>query len=113
MSLALEPSAAVVTVSGDVDIDIADELRALLERAAGERRNVILNLTMAHTIDAAGLGTLVRARNAARRRQGELLLAGPSPFIQTVLRTMRLHTAFRVFRSPDEAATATRDRHWS
>jgi anti-anti-sigma factor len=111
VSVTLERSVALVRVIGDLDVVVADELRGALERAALARPTVIVDLTAAHTIDPAGLGALVRARNAARRRQGELVLAGPSRFVQTVLRTMRLHTAFRVFRSPGEALAAAEPSH--
>ena len=56
-------------------------------------------------------GTLVRARHAARRHHGELLLAAPSRFIPTVLRTMRLHTAFRTFTTLRQAVAAVDSRN--
>jgi anti-anti-sigma factor len=102
----LGPAAAVVRVRGDLDLDVAPGLRAALERATAARPYVVVDLSEAGVIDAAGLGALVRARNSARRRQGELLLAGPSRFVQTVLRTMRLHTAFRSFGTVEQAVAA-------
>lgn len=107
------PTAAVVHVTGEIDIAVAPDLRSALEAAVVAQSNVIVDLSQAGVIDSAGLGTLVRARNAARRRQGELLLAGPSRFVQTVLRTMRLHTAFRTFGTVQQAITATHRTGWS
>jgi anti-anti-sigma factor len=101
------PTAAVVRVTGEIDMAVAPELRSALEAAVGAHPNVIVDLSQAGVIDSAGLSTLVRARNAARRRQGQLLLAGPSRFVQTVLRTMRLHTAFRTFGTVQQAVLAT------
>jgi anti-sigma B factor antagonist len=98
-------SASVVHIAGDIDPDVAVELRPALEMALRERPYVIADLTQVGTIDSFGLGTLVRARNAARRR-GELLLAGPSRFVQTVLHTMHLHTAFRMFATVRQAMAA-------
>lgn len=106
IAVELAPQAAVVHVSGDVDLDVSGELRAALDAAVEAQPYVVVDLTRAGTIDSAGLGTLVRARNAARRRAGELTLAGPSRFVQTVLRTMRLHTAFRMFPSVRQAIAA-------
>lgn len=101
------PTAAVVRIAGDVDLDVAAELRAAFETAAASRPYVIADLSRAATIDSLGLGTVVRARNMARRQQSELLLAGPSRFVRTVLRTMRLHTAFRTFATVRQALAAT------
>lgn len=106
----LGPTAAVVTVTGDVDLDAAVELWSALEAAASSRLTVIVDLTAAGTVDSIGLGALVRGRNTVQRRQGELVLAGASPFLQAVLRTMRLATAFPVFRTVEHALTVTSGR---
>jgi anti-sigma B factor antagonist len=98
--------AAVVRVTGDIDLDVVADLRAGLENAAALRPYVIADLTGAGTIDSLGLGALVRGRGAARQRGGDLLLVAPSRFVQTVLRTMRLHTAFRTFGTVPQAITA-------
>ncbi|HWS39026.1 MAG TPA: STAS domain-containing protein [Actinoplanes sp.] len=106
----LESTAAVVTVTGDVDLDLAVELWSALEAAASARLTVIVDLTAAGTVDSIGVGALVRGRNTVQRRRGELVLAGASPFLQAVLRTMRLATAFPVFRTVAHALTVTRGR---
>jgi anti-anti-sigma factor len=67
-----------------------------------------MDLTRAATIDSVGLGAVVRARQAARRRGGDLLLAAPSRFVQTVLHTMRLDGAFPTFDSVPQAMSAVR-----
>ncbi|MCA2219044.1 STAS domain-containing protein [Jidongwangia harbinensis] len=85
---------SLVRVAGDVDTGVVAELRAALETALAEHPRIIMDLTRAATIDSVGLGTVVRARQAARRRGGDLLLAAPSRFVQTVLHTMRLDGAF-------------------
>jgi anti-anti-sigma factor len=98
--------ASLVQVSGDVDIDVVDELRVALEAAVAARAHVVVDLAGAGTIDSVGLGTLVRARQAARQRDGNLVLAAPSRFVLTVLRTMRLHTAFPAYETVPEALAA-------
>ncbi|MEV6303484.1 STAS domain-containing protein [Actinoplanes sp. NPDC051861] len=110
VSLEIGPAAAVVRVTGDVDLAVADELRAVLESAAVQRRVIVVDLAEAGTIDSTGVGALVRGRNAARRRGGDLLLAAPSRFLQMMLRTMRLHTAFATYRSVPHALASTTDR---
>lgn len=104
---------AVVRVTGDIDMDVAADLDTAIESALAVDPNIVVDLTRAGTIDSAGLGALVRGRNAARRHEGELVLTGPSRFVQTVLRTMRLHTAFRVFATVEQAVVAVRgQRRW-
>lgn len=100
--------AAVVSVTGDIDAAVVPQLRSALDAAVAARPQVVVGLTRAGVIDSAGLGVLVRARQAARRRGGDLLLAGPSRFVHTVLRTMRLHTAFPTFDTVPQALTAAR-----
>ncbi|MGA5298938.1 STAS domain-containing protein [Nucisporomicrobium flavum] len=106
VALTVTSPAAVVRVTGDIDLDVVADLRAGLENAAALRSYVIVDLTGAGTIDSLGLGALVRGRGAARQRGGDLLLVAPSRFVQTVLRTMRLHTAFRTFGTVPQAITA-------
>ncbi|GAA1640006.1 STAS domain-containing protein [Actinoplanes couchii] len=110
VKLRLEPTAAIVTVDGDVDLDAAVELWSVLEAAASARLTVVVDLAAAGTVDSIGVGALVRGRNTVQRRRGELVLAGASPFLQAVLRTMRLATAFPVFRTVEHALTVTRGR---
>lgn len=100
------PSASVVRVVGDLDVDVAAELRAALDAALEAHPRVIVDLTRAGAIDSVGLSALVRTRQAARRRGGDVLLAGPSRFIRTVLHTMRLDAAFPVFDTVPQAVSA-------
>ena len=98
--------AAVVDITGDIDVDIVAQLRTALNSAVAARTQVVVGLAQVRAIDSAGLGVLVRARRAARRRNGDLLLASPSRFVRTVLRTMRLHNAFPTFDTVQQAMTA-------
>jgi len=70
------------------------------------RAQVVVDLAKVPTIDPAGLGILVRARQAARRRHGDLLVAGMSRYVRTVMRTMQLHSAFTTFDTVQQALTA-------
>jgi anti-anti-sigma factor len=91
------PDAAIVTVRGDVDIDLADALRAALAEAIAHRRRVVLNVTEVAVIDSIGLGVLVRAHRDARRLGGALCLVAGSRFIVTVLHATRLDAMFALF----------------
>jgi anti-anti-sigma factor len=99
-------SASLVRVAGDIDINVVAELRAALDAALAEHPRVIVDLAGAATIDSVGLGTVVRAHQAARRCGGDLLLAAPSRFIRTVLHTMRLDGALPIFDTVPQAMSA-------
>jgi anti-anti-sigma factor len=96
----------VVGVVGDLDIDVVGELRAALDTALQAHPRVVVDLGEAGTIDSVGLSEIVRGRQSARRRGGDLLLAAPSRFVRTVLHTMRLDTAFPMFDSVAQAMSA-------
>ena len=106
VSIALTSPAAIVRLTGDVDVDIVSELRQRLDDAVALRPVVIVDLSAAGTIDSLCLSILVRARNAARRRGGDVLLVIDGDFLLTVLKAQRLHDAFRTFTTVPQAITA-------
>jgi anti-anti-sigma factor len=103
VSMTEDPLACVVRLSGQLDILYAHELQEVLADAADRHRNVVLDLRDVRLLDSTGMGQLVRARQAADVRGGSLCLVGPSPFIVTVLETMRLAPEFRIFPDTSDA----------
>jgi anti-anti-sigma regulatory factor len=103
VSIALTSPAALVRVGGDVDRDVVADLRGALRDALAVRTFAVVDLTTAGAIVPAGLDTLARARNAAWRKAGDLLLAAPSPVLRRILRQ---HSAFRTFDTVPQAVTA-------
>ncbi|XVV17217.1 STAS domain-containing protein [Actinoplanes sp. CA-131856] len=94
---------AVVTPLTDLDATLADHLRDDLMRAAADHPHVVVDLHAAKFIDSAALGLLVRARQEARQHGATFALVAPSPFVQTVLHTMRLDRAFHSYPDRDTA----------
>ncbi|MCO8275570.1 STAS domain-containing protein [Actinoplanes sp. TRM 88003] len=99
-------NAALVRVTGDIDLDVIGELRDVLDSAVALRPVVIVDLISAGTIDSLGLAVLAGTRDAARRRGGDLLLVAAGHFTRGVLTARRLQTAFRVFDTVPQAITA-------
>jgi anti-sigma B factor antagonist len=91
------PDAAVVHVRGDIDAGVADQLRSNITAAGDRCGHIVLDLTHVSTVDATGLGMLVRAHRTARRHHGLVCLVAPSRFVVTVLHTMHLDRVFPVF----------------
>ncbi|MBL7260258.1 STAS domain-containing protein [Paractinoplanes lichenicola] len=105
-STAVTPEAALVRVTGDIDLDVIGELREALDNAVALRPVVIVDLISAGTIDSLGLAVLTGARDATRRHGGDLLLVASSHFTRGVLTARRLQTAFRVYDTVPQAITA-------
>ncbi len=98
-----DSGAAVITPLTDLDVDLVERLRDDLMRAAALHGHVVVDLHAVRSIDSAGLGLLVRARQEAKQHEATFDLVAPSRFVLTVLHTMRLDGVFRAF--PDlEAA---------
>lgn len=87
---------AVVHVSGEVDVQSADELRGHLLLAAGSHRRLVLDLAGVTFLDSAGLGALVSAHRAADERGGSLVVTGARGMVREVLRASRLDTVLEV-----------------
>jgi anti-anti-sigma factor len=89
------PGAAVIAVTGEIDLHTADALRARLvrEHAAGARR-LVLDFSGVPFCDAAGLGALVGAHNEISASGGEIALAGVRPAQLRLLRITGLHRLF-------------------
>ncbi|MEU8817143.1 STAS domain-containing protein [Actinoplanes sp. NPDC048796] len=97
---------ALVTPLTDLDATLAGHMRDDLMEAAATHPRVLVDLEAVKFIDSAALGLLVRARQEARQHGAAFALIAPSPFVQTVLHTMRLDRAFITF--PDRDAALSR-----
>jgi len=94
---------AVLELQGDLDVLVADPLRAVLTRAAEERRHIVLSIAGVTSVDSAVLGVLVRTHHRLKRRGGFVCLVGASRFVVTILETMYLQRVFPSFETVDEA----------
>lgn len=100
--------AAVITPLTDLDAHLVERLRDDLMRAAALHEHVVVDLHAVRSIDSAGLGLLVRARQEAKQHDATFDLVAPSRFVLTVLHTMRLDGVFRAFPDLEAALRAIR-----
>ncbi len=86
----------VVTLSGELDLDRADEVRDSLARMAEEPgiRYLRVEVSDLGFIDSYGLGALVSARNSAAAKGVTLTLAEPSPPVRKALEVTGLGDVF-------------------
>lgn len=99
LSLAKVDSVTVATLKGTIiagnDIEIFKEkLDGLLE--AGETK-IVLDVAQITFIDSAGIGTLIRAAQAALRKGGSLKIVHLTKRIHDVLQITRLSTVFSIY----------------
>ena len=89
---------SVLSVAGDVDIAVADHLRAAAvdEIAAEGHTGLVIDLAGVTFMDSTGLGALVSIRNAAGTGPDALELTNPSPRVAQVLTLTHLDQAFTI-----------------
>jgi anti-anti-sigma factor len=97
----LAKEALVVTLSGDLDIEVGPALRAALSPVGYRPRHLVLDLSRVGTLDSSVLGLLVAARHRAAQAGGHTCLVGLAPFIRRMMHTLCLLHLFVVL--PDRA----------
>jgi anti-anti-sigma factor len=78
-------------------------LEAAINRALVEFTRFVIDVAGVTRVDSTGLGMLVRFLSHTRRRDGDLRIAAPQPFLTSVLQFTKLATIFRVY-DTEEAA---------
>lgn len=78
-------------------------LEQALERAGLEFARIVVNVAEVARIDSTGMGLLVRFLTHARRKGGDLRLAGPTGLLKELLRLTGLDKVFMVYESEDDA----------
>jgi anti-sigma B factor antagonist len=97
-------TAAVVDISGDVDMSTSPRLRrALIDLTDDRQKRIVVNLGSVGFLDSSGIATLVQALKEARPFGGEVRLASPSTNVLRVLKLSNLSALFPIFDSVDEA----------
>jgi len=86
----------VATLSGELDLDRADDVRDSLAAAAGMPgcRYLRVDVSGLGFIDSYGLGALVSARNSAAAAGVQLTLAEPSPPVRKAIEVTGLGHVF-------------------
>jgi anti-sigma B factor antagonist len=98
-----EGGAAVVSLSGEVDLESSPRLRELLLGLVRDGRNVLVELSAVSYIDSSGVASLIEAFQLARRSATEFALVAPSPAALRVLQLARLDRVFKIHATPAEA----------
>ncbi|GIG28432.1 STAS domain-containing protein [Cellulomonas marina] len=89
-----EDARVVVTLTGDVDAALVDDLQQAAVDTSETGKPVVVDASGVDFIDSSGLKFLVRV--ATRSPEGTLTLAGPSPAFRFLLETAELTDVLRV-----------------
>ena len=98
----------LVTVSGEIDIATAGQLRGRLEGPAGSGQQVIIDFSRVSFLDAAGAGVLAAAAARAAARGGSLRLAAAGRQVRRVLALTGLDRSIPLAATVAEARASLR-----
>jgi anti-anti-sigma factor len=106
----IDPGVAVITFSGEHDLNTAPALRTRLAHALDQGEPVIVDLSGAMFVDSSILGAVMDARRqAAERGVGfAVTISNGSRTVERVLEVTGLRSALPVHSSREEALKAAR-----
>ncbi|HEX6076283.1 MAG TPA: STAS domain-containing protein [Micromonosporaceae bacterium] len=99
----LTPTAAVVILSGDLDLATASELRNTLQEALTERKHLVLDMADLRFLDSTGIGVLVRVHKKATAVGGVLAFAEVPGNVTKILEVTCLDRIFPVYATVEAA----------
>jgi len=99
----LGPRRLAIEIRGELDMAVADQVKARLRSAMAENDEIVVVLADCEFIDSTGIATLLLARNAFAERDGRLVLCEPTEQVQRVLAISGLTNDEVVFDSLEAA----------
>jgi anti-sigma B factor antagonist len=101
---------SVIDVAGDIDfremIRIKDMIGGLIEK---DRIKVVLNLRSVDHINYLSIGLLLERLRLLRNLNGDLKLAGMSPFLRDIFRVVGMDRFFEDYTSLEDAIESFED----
>jgi anti-sigma B factor antagonist len=88
--------AAVIKLSGEMDVASADEVSACLTDLLAAGTDLVIDLSALEFIDSTGLGVLVAAGGRAREGGHRIRLRGPGKNVASTLSVTGLDRVFTV-----------------
>jgi anti-sigma B factor antagonist len=97
----------VVSVSGEVDVYTAPQLRErLIELIDQGHYRIVVDLTRVEFLDSTGLGVLVGGLRRTRGHEGDVILVCTQPRIMKVFEVTGLNKVFSIAGSVESAVAA-------
>jgi anti-sigma B factor antagonist len=102
---------AVLTVTGEVDVATAPQLRQEAVRlTTSGQANLIIDLSGVDFLDSTGLGVIVGVLKRARTHGGELAVVGAENHVRKVFDITRISDVLPMFATVEEACAALSNR---
>jgi anti-sigma B factor antagonist len=99
-----EGQAAVLELSGEIDMKCFIKLRSKFRELYQERPQVlIVDMTHVKFMDSSGLATLVGALKWCRQNGSELKLVGLTQRVRSIFEICRLESIFQIYNTEAEA----------
>ena len=96
--------AAVVTLSGRLDLLSAGEVKQQLTKAVADgRKKLVVDLSGVTFVDSSGLGALISGLKAARLAGGDLRIARPGEQARVILGLTTLDRVMKPYGTVEEA----------
>ena len=100
---------SVLTLSGELTAEDDERFtRAVGERFAAGVRDIVLDCENLEFVDSAGLESLLRLRDRAAERQGQVRLVRPDPNVAKILEITRLARSFQAHDTLEAAVRSLR-----
>jgi anti-sigma B factor antagonist len=103
----IEGDVRVFSVAGDVDFDVAPQLkRRIISRIEAGDRQVIVDLSAAGFIDSTAIGVLVGALRRLSDAGGSLVVVCDNEDVRSIFETVGLESVITLHRSHEDAFAA-------
>ena len=96
--------AAIISVSGDVDLYSSTEVRKEITRQSKKKVPlIVVNLAEVDYMDSSGVATLVEGLQLTGKYKGEFRIACLQPSVREVFELARLDHVFSIFDTEEQA----------
>jgi anti-sigma B factor antagonist len=103
----LDDGVRVLRVTGDVDFDVAPELKQrIVGRVEAGDRKLIIDLSGVGFIDSTAIGVLVAALKRLRDAGGSLMVVCNNEDVRSIFATVGLESVIPLHRSDEDAFAA-------
>ncbi|MDQ3758023.1 MAG: STAS domain-containing protein [Actinomycetota bacterium] len=97
----------VLSVSGEVDLATAPELRQrLVDLVADGHRRIVVDMSETEFLDSTGLGALVVGLKRLRAHDGEMRVVCTTPRVRKVFEITHVDRVLPLFDSVEQACTS-------
>jgi anti-sigma B factor antagonist len=102
-----DPDSAVVSVTGEIDMETSPSFTRGLMRALGAgKRGLIVDLSQASFLDSSALTSLVGAFDKLRSHGGRLAIVATDSRLLSLFEVARMDRDFEIYESRDDAFKA-------